>query len=499
MGFDSSKGQSGLLVWFHACIPRHAFNMWLILKQRFRTQDCLRSWEVNSDLAVVCPLCETQSDSHEHLFFDCTFSQKVWSRLQQIVGLTCAGPSLASIIMHLLIAKRKSSKSCIGKLVVAATAYFIWHERFFFLKFDSIKGLEDVLESGPWMIRNSLIILKKWTMNTSPYKEELTFISVWVKIHDVPLQVFSNDGISLIASQIESITIPNVVMNNDGFQTMVNKRKSGKTGSTIVNTGWQPIKPNEKPTKAANITSSSYTHSSAKKRGLQANVTTIEEAKDLATLPLHDLIDNLKVYEMILENDGVASKTTKEKVKSLALKAKVTREQTSDDNDSVAIDLVMVPIDSKEAVEMVLETKEDDQKKQLEKNNDAKMTLYNALPCKEYERVFMCKTDKEVWYTLIITHQGNSQVKDCKIDLLIQQYEKILILSVAIDLVMVPIDSKEAVEMVLETKEVKAQDKGKVATICSEESCFIGECPKHKENKAFVGRSWSDSQDGDEP
>ncbi|GKB45479.1 hypothetical protein Tco_0896232 [Tanacetum coccineum] len=35
-----------------------------------------------------------------------------------------------------------------------------------------------------------------------------------------------------------------------------------------------------------------------------------------------------------MENDGVASKITKEKVKSLALKAKVTREQTSDDSDS---------------------------------------------------------------------------------------------------------------------------------------------------------------------
>nr|GEU54372.1 zf-CCHC domain-containing protein/DUF4219 domain-containing protein/UBN2 domain-containing protein [Tanacetum cinerariifolium] len=37
----------------------------------------------------------------------------------------------------------------------------------------------------------------------------------------------------------------------------------------------------------------------------------------------------------------------------------------------------------------------DDQKKQLGKNNKAKMTLYNALPRKEYEQVFMCKTAKE--------------------------------------------------------------------------------------------------------
>ncbi|GJW88622.1 reverse transcriptase domain-containing protein [Tanacetum coccineum] len=70
------------------------------------------------------------------------------------------------------------------------------------------------------------------------------------------------------------------------------------------------------------------------KRIFIAKVMTIEEAKDLATLPLDELIGNLKVYEMVLDNDGVGSKTTKEKVKSLALKAKVTREQTSDDSDS---------------------------------------------------------------------------------------------------------------------------------------------------------------------
>ncbi|GKA64452.1 UBN2 domain-containing protein [Tanacetum coccineum] len=66
----------------------------------------------------------------------------------------------------------------------------------------------------------------------------------------------------------------------------------------------------------------------------RAKVTAIEEAKYLATLPLDELIRNLKVYEMVMDNDGVGSKTTKEKAKSLALKAKVTREQTIDDSNS---------------------------------------------------------------------------------------------------------------------------------------------------------------------
>ncbi|GJU34921.1 hypothetical protein Tco_1183275 [Tanacetum coccineum] len=84
----------------------------------------------------------------------------------------------------------------------------------------------------------------------------------------------------------------------------------------------------------------------------RAKVTAIEEVKDLATLPLDELIGNLKVYEMVLDNDGVASKTTKEKVKSLALKAKVTREQTSDDiNSQGGSDK---EIDDEEAEEFIL-------------------------------------------------------------------------------------------------------------------------------------------------
>ncbi|GJR59889.1 uncharacterized protein Tco_1502051 [Tanacetum coccineum] len=73
---------------------------------------------------------------------------------------------------------------------------------FFFFQFNTRDGLDDVLEGGPWMIRNSPIILKEWTMKTSLHKEELTSIPVWVKFHDVPIQIFEEEGISLIATYI---------------------------------------------------------------------------------------------------------------------------------------------------------------------------------------------------------------------------------------------------------------------------------------------------------
>ncbi|GJX77436.1 hypothetical protein Tco_0324247 [Tanacetum coccineum] len=52
------------------------------------------------------------------------------------------------------------------------------------------------------------------------------------------------------------------------------------------------------------------------------------------------------------------------------------------------------------------EKQTDDLKRRLAKNNEAKMVIYNALPRKEYERIFMCNTTKEIWKTLLITHQA---------------------------------------------------------------------------------------------
>ncbi|GJY62096.1 zf-CCHC domain-containing protein [Tanacetum coccineum] len=70
---------------------------------------------------------------------------------------------------------------------------------------------------------------------------------------------------------------------------------------------------------------------------------------------------------------------------------------------------------------------EESHKKMISKNDEAKMVLYNALPKKDYERIFMCNTAKDVWNSLIITHQGNKQVKDNKIDLFVQKYEEFVI------------------------------------------------------------------------
>ncbi|GJV92530.1 protein LAZ1 [Tanacetum coccineum] len=73
---------------------------------------------------------------------------------------------------------------------------------FFFFKFASLAGLEQVLEQGPWLICNIPMILTKWSPNLSLTKDKVTKVPVWVKLHKVPVIAYSEDGLSLIATQI---------------------------------------------------------------------------------------------------------------------------------------------------------------------------------------------------------------------------------------------------------------------------------------------------------
>ncbi|GJS38908.1 copia protein [Tanacetum coccineum] len=135
----------------------------------------------------------------------------------------------------------------------------------------------------------------------------------------------------------------------------------------------------------------------------------------------------------------------------------------------------------------------DDLKKKLAKNNEAKMVIYNALPRKEYERIFMCQTAKEIWDTLLITHQGNNQVKANKIDLLVQQYEQFMIPEEE------SIDNAFAKFNTIITS-LKALDEEYVFR-CGDPNHLIGECskpPKNNNQRAFIGRSWSDRDEDEE-
>ncbi|GKC07748.1 reverse transcriptase domain-containing protein [Tanacetum coccineum] len=64
----------------------------------------------------------------------------------------------------------------------------------FLFKFETKGGMDQVLERGPWLIRNTPLILNKWSPNSSLKPDEVSKVPVWVKLYNDPVVAYSEDG-----------------------------------------------------------------------------------------------------------------------------------------------------------------------------------------------------------------------------------------------------------------------------------------------------------------
>nr|GEX96305.1 hypothetical protein [Tanacetum cinerariifolium] len=72
----------------------------------------------------------------------------------------------------------------------------------YLFKFVTKSRMEQVLERSSWMIHKSPIILNKWSSSVSMKKGKVNKVHIWVKLYNVPILAYSEDGLSLIATQI---------------------------------------------------------------------------------------------------------------------------------------------------------------------------------------------------------------------------------------------------------------------------------------------------------
>ncbi|GKA59321.1 RNA-directed DNA polymerase, eukaryota, reverse transcriptase zinc-binding domain protein [Tanacetum coccineum] len=160
-------------VWFSQCIPRHAFILWVAIKGRLKTLDRISRW-VNTQ-SMVCYLCNQGLESHNHLFFSCPFSKRLWERLKPLAKLEGISNDWACIISF--ISNKPATNtiwSIIQRLVLGACVYFLWQERncrCFVKKFRDVECLYKIIVD---IIRMKLMGL---TMKCSP--DVLAAASIW--------------------------------------------------------------------------------------------------------------------------------------------------------------------------------------------------------------------------------------------------------------------------------------------------------------------------------
>ncbi|GJW64978.1 reverse transcriptase domain, reverse transcriptase zinc-binding domain protein [Tanacetum coccineum] len=154
------KATDGLFNEFSYDILRHSIHLWLVMRRRLKTHDRLRQWDAGNYLnlnVLRYSLCNLHPDSHDHLFFECSFSSKVWSIVGKAAEMPSISPIWNDIISWLLpLSLKDNVSSIVGRLILASSAYFIWQERNNCIHFKPSRNEDQVAKIIVEMVRLKL-------------------------------------------------------------------------------------------------------------------------------------------------------------------------------------------------------------------------------------------------------------------------------------------------------------------------------------------------------
>lgn len=112
-------------------VPIFSFIYWLAIQGRLKTKDLVARF--NPTLRHTCVLCQHLDEDHNHLFFQCSYSQRVLFSLLEKAGVPWN--SLLTLNWDLFLVwadtdwRTNLVLNDLCKLVIDAYVYFLWKER----------------------------------------------------------------------------------------------------------------------------------------------------------------------------------------------------------------------------------------------------------------------------------------------------------------------------------------------------------------------------------
>ena len=143
------------------------------------TKDRLRSWGMA--ISPDCLLCDIESETAHHLFFDCHFSNEIWTLLMARTGLLFprSFQSIVTWIGYLTVEKRFKT---IIILIFQAAIYHVWKERNSRLHSNVHRTPQAIVKDIHLQLRAKLIGLDRDGKVSSPTRvrrQKKTYLSIW--------------------------------------------------------------------------------------------------------------------------------------------------------------------------------------------------------------------------------------------------------------------------------------------------------------------------------
>jgi hypothetical protein len=79
---------------------------------------------------------------------------------------------------------------------------FLLENGLYLFRFADVKTRDDVIEEKLWHILNKPMILRKWTPGMQLLKISLSTMPIWIKIHNLPIELWNSTCLSYVASGI---------------------------------------------------------------------------------------------------------------------------------------------------------------------------------------------------------------------------------------------------------------------------------------------------------
>ena len=145
-------------------MPKHAVIAWMVVQNRLPTKDKLKSWgmEVNGE----CELCRSADETRDHLFYDCSFSQQLWSEVLSLSGQSRRVTSWQEELQWIQRLREKSLNAVILRVAWHAVIYFIWQERNNRFHKNKVEAVMHILEKIKEVVRIRLLGMKKVKVNS---------------------------------------------------------------------------------------------------------------------------------------------------------------------------------------------------------------------------------------------------------------------------------------------------------------------------------------------
>ncbi|KAL0294345.1 UNVERIFIED_CONTAM: hypothetical protein Sradi_6891500 [Sesamum radiatum] len=72
----------------------------------------------------------------------------------------------------------------------------------FFFRFKTTAFMEEVIEEGPWLFQGQPVVLQPWEQGMSLRRQKHLQVPVWIRIRHLPMEYWTEDGLSAVASGI---------------------------------------------------------------------------------------------------------------------------------------------------------------------------------------------------------------------------------------------------------------------------------------------------------